>query len=58
MKTESDKTKSEPESMCPQDELCVSDDDLFTFVPVEHIRTLERVIDNLLDAKQRLSKMY
>ena len=40
-----------------REEFSRSNDDDLAFVPVENIRRIERVIENLMEVKQRLNKM-
>ena len=57
MKPENDIEKKEYKRTGNLKEFLLLDDDNIAFVPVENIRTIERVIDNLEEIKQRLNKM-
>ena len=57
MKPGSDIEKNKNESPDNRAERCSSNDDNFAFVPAENIRIIERIIDNLTDAKQRLNRI-
>ena len=57
MKLRSDIEKNENKSTDIREDFFCSNDDNFAFVPVENIRMIERVINNLEEVKQRLNKI-
>ena len=57
MKLRSDIEKNENKNTDNCEGFFCSNDDNFAFVPVENIRIIERVINNLEEVKQRLNKL-
>ena len=57
MKLENDIEKIEHKRTNNCEDFSCSGNDNFAFVPIENIRIIERVIGNLEEIKQRLSKV-